>query len=89
MKIPRFTFEKFPQTSPELGTQMKSVGEVMSIGSNFKEALGKALRSLEVDTCGFDDFSTDKKFDIGRALFKQSKEALVFRKCIQTRNEYR
>ncbi len=64
VKIPRFTFEKFPQTSPELGTQMKSVGEVMSIGSNFKEALGKALRSLEVDTCGFDDFSTDKNLTL-------------------------
>ena len=60
VKIPRFTFEKFPQTRPELGTQMKSVGEVMSIGSNFKEALGKALRSLETDTSGFDDFTIDK-----------------------------
>ena len=60
VKIPRFTFEKFPQTRPELGTQMKSVGEVMSIGSNFKEALGKALRSLETDTFGFDDFTIDK-----------------------------
>ena len=60
VKIPRFTFEKFPQTQPELGTQMKSVGEVMSIGSNFKEALGKALRSLETDTSGFDDFTIDK-----------------------------
>ena len=60
VKIPRFTFEKFPQTQPELGTQMKSVGEVMSIGSNFKEALGKALRSLETDTFGFDDFTIDR-----------------------------
>tara|TARA_B100000945_G_scaffold184132_1_gene147653 strand:+ start:43 stop:3228 length:3186 start_codon:yes stop_codon:yes gene_type:complete len=60
VKIPRFTFEKFPQTQAELGTQMKSVGEVMSIGSNFKEALGKALRSLETDTFGFDDFTIDR-----------------------------
>ena len=53
VKIPRFTFEKFPETKPELGTQMKSVGEVMSIGSTFKESLGKAIRSLEVDSAGF------------------------------------
>ena len=62
VKIPRFTFEKFPQTQKELGTQMKSVGEVMSIGSNFKEALGKALRSLETDTYGFDQFTNDRDF---------------------------
>ena len=47
-KVPRFTFEKFPQAEPVLGTQMKSVGEVMAIGRTFKEALGKALRSLEL-----------------------------------------
>ena len=60
VKIPRFTFEKFPQTKPELGTQMKSVGEVMSIGSTFKEALGKAMRSLEIDNSGFDLYEDDK-----------------------------
>ncbi len=47
VKIPRFTFEKFPGAEPTLTTQMKSVGEVMSIGRTFNESLGKALRSLE------------------------------------------
>ena len=48
-KLPRFAFEKFPGTPDELGTQMRSVGEVMSIGRTFKESLLKALRSLESD----------------------------------------
>ena len=61
VKIPRFTFEKFPETKPELGTQMKSVGEVMSIGSTFKESLGKAIRSLEVDSAGFDKKVANKE----------------------------
>ena len=52
-KIPRFNFEKFPQTEPKLGTQMKSVGEVMAIGRNFQESLQKAIRSLETDRNGF------------------------------------
>src|SRR5437763_2479876 len=46
-KIPKWQFEKFPGADPTLGTQMKSVGEVMAIGRTFKQALGKALRSLE------------------------------------------
>jgi len=46
-KIPRWQFEKFPGAEPVLGTQMKSVGEVMSIGRTFKQALGKGMRSLE------------------------------------------
>jgi len=54
-KIPRFTFEKFPQAEDRLGTQMKSVGEVMAIGRTFKESLQKALRSLEIDLDGFDE----------------------------------
>jgi carbamoyl-phosphate synthase large subunit len=52
VKIPRWAFEKFPATSPTLGTQMKSVGEAMAIGRTFKEALQKALRSLEVGRAG-------------------------------------
>jgi carbamoyl-phosphate synthase large subunit len=48
-KIPRFAFEKFPGTSDALGTQMRSVGEVMAIGRTFKESLQKAMRSLELD----------------------------------------
>jgi carbamoyl-phosphate synthase large subunit len=53
-KIPRFTFEKFPAADPELGVQMKSVGEVMSIGRTFRESLQKAIRSLETDHYGFE-----------------------------------
>jgi len=48
-KIPRFAFEKFPSSERGLGTQMRSVGEVMAIGRTFKESLQKALRSLELD----------------------------------------
>ena len=61
-KIPRFTFEKFP-TSPEtLGTSMKSVGEAMAIGRNFKESLQKALISLETGFSGLDRiFNLNKK----------------------------
>jgi carbamoyl-phosphate synthase large subunit len=47
VKIPRWAFEKFPGADPRLGTAMKSVGEVMAVGRTFREALGKALRSLE------------------------------------------
>jgi carbamoyl-phosphate synthase large subunit len=52
VKVPRFTFEKFPQADPTLTTQMKSVGEAMAIGRTFKEALQKALRSLEIKRFG-------------------------------------
>jgi len=52
VKIPRWAFEKFPATVATLGTQMKSVGEAMAIGRTFKEALQKALRSLEVGRAG-------------------------------------
>jgi carbamoyl-phosphate synthase large subunit len=51
-KIPRFAFEKFPQADPTLNTQMKSVGEAMAIGRNFKESLQKCLRSLEIQRYG-------------------------------------
>jgi len=53
-KIPRFTFEKFPQANDRLTTQMKSVGEVMAIGRTQQESLQKALRGLEVGSEGFD-----------------------------------
>jgi carbamoyl-phosphate synthase large subunit len=52
VKVPRFTFEKFPAADPTLTTQMKSVGEAMAIGRTFKEALQKALRSLEIKRFG-------------------------------------
>src|SRR5262245_35936455 len=51
-KIPRFNFEKFPGADATLTTQMKSVGEVMSIGRTFKESLQKALRGLEIGLAG-------------------------------------
>jgi carbamoyl-phosphate synthase large subunit len=54
VKWPRFAFEKFPSAKPLLGPQMKSVGEAMAIGRTFREALGKAIRSLETGRAGFD-----------------------------------
>ena len=58
-KIPRFAFEKFPQTKDSLTTQMKSVGEAMAIGRTFKESLQKALYSLELGRSGFDNIVGD------------------------------
>jgi carbamoyl-phosphate synthase large subunit len=59
VKMPRFTFEKFPETDPTLTTQMKSVGEAMAIGRTFKEALQKAMRSLETGHYGFESPALD------------------------------
>ncbi len=58
-KIPRFAFEKFPEADPTLNTQMKSVGEVMSIGRTFKESLQKAIRSLEISSYGFETIKAE------------------------------
>ncbi|MBN2594171.1 MAG: carbamoyl-phosphate synthase large subunit, partial [Sedimentisphaerales bacterium] len=55
VKFPRFTFEKFPKTNPELTIQMKSVGEAMAVGRTFKESLQKAIRSLEIDRYSLDN----------------------------------
>ena len=55
VKFPRFTFEKFTKTKPDLTVQMKSVGEAMSIGRTFKEALQKSIRSLEIDRYSLDN----------------------------------
>ena len=55
VKIPRFTFEKFPKAKDILTPQMKSVGEAMAMGRTFKEALQKAMRSLETDSYGFEE----------------------------------
>ncbi|WP_234730102.1 carbamoyl-phosphate synthase large subunit [Acidocella facilis] len=57
IKIPRFTFEKFPGTPALLSTSMKSVGEAMAIGRNFQEALQKGLRSLETGLSGLDEMA--------------------------------
>ena len=61
-KIPRFTFEKFPEADSTLSTSMKSVGEVMAIGRTFKESMQKALCSLETDLSGFDEMEGDMEF---------------------------
>ncbi|MFA9276014.1 MAG: carbamoyl-phosphate synthase large subunit [Candidatus Aquirickettsiella gammari] len=60
-KIPRFTFEKFPQADNRLTTQMKSVGEVMAIGRTFQESFQKALRGLEVGVDGMNEKTTDRE----------------------------
>ena len=67
-KIPRFTFEKFSTTPEILGTSMKSVGEAMAIGRNFKESLQKALVSLEVGFSGLDRIFYLNKKEIEKKL---------------------
>ncbi len=67
-KIPRFTFEKFPQAQPRLTTQMKSVGEVMAIGRTFQESLQKALRGLEIGVDGLDEMVDLKADDVADRL---------------------
>ena len=64
VKVPRFTFEKFPQADATLTTRMKSVGEAMAIGRTFKEALQKALRSLEIKRFGLLGDGADKDADV-------------------------
>lgn len=70
VKIPRFTFEKFPGADPTLGTSMKSVGEAMAIGRTFKEALQKGLRSLEIKKFGLDPMIQEKDFDTREHLME-------------------
>jgi len=71
VKIPRFAFEKFPEEKPSLTTQMKSVGETMAIGRTFKEALQKAIRSLESNRWGFEEKLKKKDRRILRSDFTQ------------------
>jgi carbamoyl-phosphate synthase large subunit len=72
VKIPRFAFEKFPATDSTLGTQMKSVGEVMAIGRTFKESLQKALRGLETKRAGLGcDPREQKQKDLPHEAIKQ------------------
>ncbi|MEN8728857.1 MAG: carbamoyl-phosphate synthase large subunit [Desulfuromonadales bacterium] len=75
-KIPRFTFEKFPMADATLTTQMKSVGEVMSIGRTFKESLQKGLRSLEIDSYGFESRLFDEPGDYRRNLSDEQVERI-------------
>ncbi len=76
-KIPRFTFEKFPDADATLTTQMKSVGEVMSIGRTFKESFQKALRSLEIGVCGMDSKLFDLSEETRRALSGKEQQLLL------------
>ena len=80
-KIPRFAFEKFPGSKPELTTAMKSVGEVMAIGRTFHESLQKALASMENGLTGLDEIeipgaAEEGKPAIVRALAKQTPDRI-------------
>ncbi len=81
-KIPRFTFEKFPQANAQLTTQMKSVGEVMAIGRTFQESLQKALRGLEIGVDGFvnlyDAVSEEHQAAIAYELQNPGAERLLY-----------
>ena len=70
-KIPRFTFEKFPQADNRLSTQMKSVGEVMAIGRSFQESLQKALRGLEIDRDGLTEITDLAADDVDETLRRE------------------
>ena len=74
-KIPRFTFEKFPQAPDRLTTQMKSVGEVMAIGRTFQESIQKALRGLEIGICGFDPVLDQEASDSNEKLLYELQNA--------------
>ena len=81
-KIPRFAFEKFPQADDRLTTQMKSVGEVMAMGSTFQESLQKALRGLETDKSGLDPIidinADDTKSKIRSELLSAGAERIFY-----------
>lgn len=76
-KIPRFTFEKFPQADSTLTTSMKSIGEVMAIGATFKESLQKALNSLETGIFGFTPKSSDLS-EIQHEVRRPNAERLLY-----------
>ncbi len=83
VKIPRFTFEKFPGADPTLTTSMKSVGEAMSIGRTFQESLQKGLRSLETGLTGFNEVeipgatAADMKDAVRKALALPRQDRLL------------
>ncbi len=76
-KIPRFTFEKFPQADSTLTTSMKSVGEVMAIGRTFKESVQKALCSLETGLIGFDPVVCDEE-TLRREIRRPNEKRLLY-----------
>jgi carbamoyl-phosphate synthase large subunit len=87
VKWPRFTFEKFPKTNPELTVQMKSVGEAMAIGRTFKEAFQKAIRSLEIDRYSLD--SKHIKAELSRTQLKDRLRSFCWDKIWYVAEAYR
>ncbi|MGR3310209.1 MAG: carbamoyl-phosphate synthase large subunit, partial [Candidatus Brocadiales bacterium] len=77
VKFPRFNFEKFPDADATLTTQMKAVGEVMAIGRTFKEALGKAIRSLEIDRYGLTEQQIQKTAQSATGASDKEKIAFI------------
>ncbi len=77
VKMPRFTFEKFPGAEALLTTSMKSVGEAMAIGRSFPEAVQKALRSMETGLSGFDEAALDDVVAARAALAKPTPDRLL------------
>jgi carbamoyl-phosphate synthase large subunit len=88
VKIPRFTFEKFPGADETLGISMKSVGETMAIGRNFKEALQKGLRSLEIGRSGLGADGKDNRL-IPTSPKKREQFLEVVRERLRTPREDR
>ncbi|MFW5959923.1 MAG: carbamoyl-phosphate synthase large subunit, partial [Chitinivibrionales bacterium] len=83
VKLPRFTFEKFPEADARLGVQMKSVGETMAIGRTFKEAFQKGLRGLEIRKNGFESKSRSdlSKKDVLKGLKELSSKRVFLLRC--------
>lgn len=86
VKVPRFNFEKFPGVDEELSTQMKAVGEVMSIGRNFPEALNKAWQSLEIGRSGL---GADGYEEIDRKEVRQRLLKPYWDRSLQIRNAFK
>lgn len=86
VKVPRFNFEKFPGVDEELSTQMKAVGEVMSIGRNFQEALNKAWQSLEIGRGGLgaDGYEEINREEVRKRLLKP-----YWDRTLQIRNAFK
>jgi len=85
-KVPRFNFDKFPGVDEELSTQMKAVGEVMSIGRNFPEALNKAWQSLEV---GRDGLGADGYEEFDRKTVRERLLKPYWDRSMQIRNAFK
>ena len=80
-KIPRWDFEKFPSASGQLGVQMQSVGEVMSIGRNFRESLQKAFRSLEIGLYGLDPKEGHRSLNMSNLTYATTFRLLKIRQA--------